>query len=79
MPRKTSPPILSNIPDEIRLKVLSYALNSDGNIILNNDFIKSYFQSMSNIFAINKRYKIIDNAYPCIFVIAKKAIKIKKK
>ena len=57
MPRKTSPPKISNIPDEIRLKVLSYALNSDGNIILNNDFIKSYFQSMSNIFAINKSYK----------------------
>ena len=57
MPRKTSPPKISNIPDEIRLKVLSYALNSDGNIILNNDFIKNYFQSMSNIFAVNKSYK----------------------
>lgn len=56
-PRKTSPPKLSNIPDEIRLKVLSSALNSDKNIILNSDFIKSYFQSMSNIFAINKSYK----------------------
>ena len=53
--RKTSPPKISTIPEELRLQILGSVLNFSNT--LDNKLITEYFKWMSNVSKINKSFR----------------------